>query len=70
MAAKRKIPRLFEPGDTVRCSVTGKLFVIERVDDLVNERYFLRSLESGNPGNPKNRYFLNNQIEDGFLVKE
>lgn len=59
----------FRAGDKVRCSITGKEFVIEYVDTNVGPRYFLVSLISGNRGNFKSAAFLNLQIEDGYLKK-
>jgi len=59
----------FRPGDHVRCVVTGKVFLIERVaaDEIVN--YYLVSTISGNRGRPKSAAFLTLQIEDGYLIR-
>ncbi len=59
----------FKVGETYQCRVSGKVFRIERCDSPHGERFLLRSLESGNPGTPKNVFYLNLQIEDGELTK-
>lgn len=63
----RRRPNLFRVGQRVRCSITGKEFVIRRVDTNVGVRYLLVSLVSGNPGTQKSAAFLNLQIEDKQL---
>jgi hypothetical protein len=63
----RRRPNLFRVGQRVRCSITGKEFVIRRVDTNVGVRYLLVSLISGNPGSLKSAAFLNLQIEDKQL---
>lgn len=69
MARNLKNADRFKVGETYQCRHTGKVFRIERVETAHGLRYLLRSLESGSPGTPKNRYYLNLQIEDGELVK-
>lgn len=67
--SRRRRPRnLFRVGQHVRCSITGKEFVIRRVDTNVGTRYLLVSTESGNPGTHKSAAFLNLQIEDKQLT--
>lgn len=75
MAPRRKVKRKvsrrnFREGDALRCSVSGKVYIVELFPCHLGERWLLRSVESDNPGTPKNRYFIQHQIEDGFLIKE
>lgn len=65
----KALRRNFREGDRVRCSQSGKVFAIERIETLHGEKWLLRSCESKNPGSPKLAAFIINQINDGHLVK-
>jgi hypothetical protein len=56
-------------GDVIYDPATEKYFQVERLMTHFGLRYLLRSLESGNPGNPKSSQFLDLQIADKFLVR-
>ncbi len=66
--AKRPVNR-FRVGGRLRCSITGKEFIVEFRDTNVGPRYLLVSVISGNPGTFKSAAFLNLQIEDGYLIR-
>lgn len=68
---KKKVKRRhrFRAGDIIYEPATRKLFRVERLKTHFGLRYLLRSLESGNPGNPKIPEFIDNQLADGYLVR-
>lgn len=59
----------FRAGDIIYEPSTRKFFTVERLKTHFGLRYLLRSLESGNPGNPKVAEFIDLQLEDGYLVR-
>lgn len=72
MARRKKVRRRrhrFRPGDFIFEPATNKFFRIERINLNLGTRYLLRSIESGNPGNPKIAEFLDLQIEDGYYQR-
>lgn len=68
--AKKRRPRhRFRVGDIIFEPATKKFYTVERLKTHFGMRYLMRSLESGNPGNPKIAEFLDNQLADGYLVR-
>lgn len=60
----------FRAGQRYRCSVTNKIYTIEKRPTNLGPRYLLVSLLTGSLGLFKSAAFLNIQIEDGELVRE
>lgn len=69
MARRKKKAKGVRSGQILFEPSTGKFFEVRRISSISGPRFFLYSLESGNPGRMKVLGYIQNQIEDGFLVR-